>query len=153
MGGLMCRCGFQYHGVPETGGYWYTAEDQELLLRGFDGDVATAFSHARSVYACPNCAALAVENADGIRYQFFLPEVGPAHVFVDRSQTDALGGYGLDHPRSLKELNEQKILLTPGVAIVAHDDSGWSDICSVEPWVNQDDTLTDGRWVARYPPR
>lgn len=99
------------------------------MFHGLDGDVATAFSHARSVYACPNCAALAVEDADGIRYQYFLPELGPAHVFVDRSQTDALGGYGLDHPRSLKELNERKILLTPGVAIVAYDDSGWSDIC------------------------
>jgi hypothetical protein len=148
VGQLMCRCGYGYHGVPETGGYWYTAEDQELLFNRREADVTAAFGRARSIYACPNCGALAVSD-DGSRYRYFLPEPGPVRVFVDRSQTDALGGYDLGHPRSQQELTEQKIIRTPGLPIIVYDETGWWAACSVEAWVNPDDTLAGDRWVAR----
>lgn len=149
MGKWGCRCGYVYRGVPEAGGYWYTAEDQELLFSVAESDRNSAFGRARSIYACPNCAALSVEDDSG-RYQFFVPAPGWMKVFVDRSQVDALGGYGLDHPRTQRELSEQKAIVEPGLIIDAYDDSGWSETCSVETWVNADDTYADGRWVARW---
>lgn len=146
----MCRCGYVYHRVPESGGYWYAEEDQELLFEGSPESITTAFGHARSIYACPNCAALAVEDEGGV-YRHFVPESEPPRILVDRSEVDAFGGFGLDHPRSQQELMQQKIMLTGGLPIVAYDESGWSELCSVELWVNADETLAEGRWVARTP--
>jgi hypothetical protein len=134
--------------VPESGGYWYAEEDQELLFKGQSESISVAFAHARSIYACPNCAALAVEDEGGL-YRYFVPQPEPPRIFVDRSQVDALGGYGLDHPRSQQEVMEQKIILTPRLRVVVYDESGWSETCSIEPWVNPDDTVAQGRWVAR----
>jgi hypothetical protein len=135
--------------VPESGGYWYAEEDQELLFDGRDESITAAFSHARSIYACPNCSALAVED-DGGAYRYFMMQPEPPRIFADRSHVDALGGYGLDRPRSQQELREQKIILTPRLPIVAYDESGWSDICRIELWINADDSVVQDRWVARH---
>jgi hypothetical protein len=146
----MCRCGYTYHRVPESGGHCYEEEDQELLFEGRPESIGIAFTHARSIYACPNCAALAVEDDAGL-YRYFVPQSEPPRIFVDRSQVDTLGGVSLEHPRSRHELMQQKIMLTPGLRIVVYDESGWSDTRSVELWVNADETLAEGRWVARTP--
>lgn len=140
----------------ETGGRWCTAEDRELLYGalydGPDTHLAAVFARSRSIYACPNCAALAVEDDDG-RYRYFVPEPSHVRIFADRSHTDALGGYGLAHPCSLQDLSAQKVIPTPGLTIIAYDQTGWSATCSIEPWVNPDDTLDEDRWVARHPGR
>jgi hypothetical protein len=66
-------------------------------------------------------------------------------IFVDRSQVDALGGYRLNHPRSQRELTEQKVILTPGLRMMVYDESDWSQPCTIETWLNADGTLAPGR--------
>jgi hypothetical protein len=149
MGKWGSRCGYLYRGVPETGGSWYTAEDQELLFSEAESDRNSAFGRARSIYACPNCAALSVED-DGGAYQFFVPAPGWMKVFVGRSQVDAYGGYSLDRPRTRRELSEQNAIVEPGLIIDAYGDSGWSETCSVETWVNAEGSDAEGRWAARH---
>ena len=45
---------------------------------------------------------------------------------------DALGGFGLQSPRTRSETADQHLILEPALTIVAYDDTGWSATAHVE---------------------
>jgi len=50
------------------------------------------------VLRCPNCRAVIVEDEHGIH--FYVAATEPPRLYVDRSDRDALGGFGLQSSRS-----------------------------------------------------
>jgi hypothetical protein len=82
------------------------------------------------VLRCPNCRAVIVEDEDGIH--FFVAATEPPRLYVDRSDRDALGGFGLQSPRTRSETADQRVILEPALTIVAYDDTGCSAKAHVE---------------------
>jgi hypothetical protein len=89
------------------------------------------------VLRCPNCRAVIVEDEDGIH--LFVAAIEPPRLYVDRSDHDALGGFGLQSPRTRSETADQHLILEPALTIVAYDDAGCSAKAHVETWVDEDD--------------
>jgi hypothetical protein len=99
------------------------------------------------VLRCPNCEAVIVEDETGIH--FFVPVAEPPRLYVDRSDRDALDGFGLQSPRTRSEAADQHLILQPALRIVVYDDTGWSAAAHVEIWVDENDDLYPHRLVAR----
>lgn len=90
-----------------------------------------------------------METDNGVDYEFFARELLLPRLFADRSTTDFFGGFSLDSQRSEADIQRQRLLLGPGLEVTGYDDSGWEAYCSVETWVNDDQTFEVGRFVAR----
>lgn len=99
------------------------------------------------VLRCPNCRALALEDEDGLH--LFVAEAESPRLYVDRSDRDALGGFGLQSSRTRSEAADQHLILEPTLTIVAYDDTGWSAEAHVAIWVDDNDNLDHDRLVAR----
>jgi hypothetical protein len=91
--------------------------------------------------------AVIVEDEDGIH--IFVAATEPPRLYVDRSDRDALGGFGLQSPRTRSEAADQHLILEPALTIVVYDDSGWSAEAHVEGWVDENDDIDPQRMVAR----
>jgi hypothetical protein len=148
---LTCRCGYIFTRLPEAGGRLYSWADLEEMvdLAGRGLPYLEIWDRGVNLLRCPNCRTLSVETEDRVDYEFFVPQTELPRIYADRSVTDALGGYGLDSERSLADIQSQRLLLGPSLEVTAYDESGWEAYCSIEPWVNSDDSFDVNRFVAR----
>ena len=150
MAKISCLCGYIHARLPESGSVllpWAIFDALDIAAHGGE-TYPFEVDRWRDVSECPNCGRIALQDADGW-YSFFTPDNSVPRVYVDRSVRDALGGYGLEDPRTIRELAVEKVILNPATGITVYDDTDWTAECTIEPWVNEDDTLSDDRFVAR----
>jgi hypothetical protein len=62
---------------------------------------------------------------------------------------DALGGFGLQNPRTRCEAADQHLFLEPSLTVLMYDDTGWCAEAHVETWVDENDDLNPQRLAAR----
>ena len=76
------------------------------------------------------------------------PRGEPPRLYVDRSDRDALGGFGLQSPRTRSETADQHLILEPALTIVAYDDTGCSAfaaaLAAVQVWYLDNLTIRTG---------
>ncbi|MFI1093807.1 hypothetical protein [Streptomyces sp. NPDC020917] len=82
-----------------------------------------------SIWLCDNCGRLLRETEDGV-VASYVAETTPPRVWADFSDRDALGRVQLRHPRSVADINRQRLLLHPPLRLVLYGESG--DECAGE---------------------
>ena len=145
----MCRCGFLWTLKAETT-YGSHLLPNEVVFEEYGEAPPRLLEYAAQqsqVLRCPNCRTVIVEDEDGIH--LFVAATEPPRLYVDRSDRDALGGFGLQSPRTRSETADQHLILEPALTIVAYDDTGCSAKAHVETWVDENDNLDPHRFVAR----
>jgi hypothetical protein len=149
VGGFQCRCGFLWTLKAETtyGGHLLPNEVVFEEYGEAPSQLLEFAAQQSQVLRCPNCRAVVLEDETGIH--FFVAATEPPRLYVDRSDPDALGGFGLQSPRTRSEAADQHLILKPALTIMAYDDTGWSAGAHVESWVDENDNLDPDRLVAR----
>jgi hypothetical protein len=153
---LACRCGYVHNlsPIPDDGFQvlpdWAT--DKLLYTRETkpeDWEIPELRRSAlRRLYSCPNCEAVMWDRAGDGRFTTYLPDQRLIRIYADLTDRDALGGIRLGHPRTLADIQRQRLLLRPGVYVVAHD--GVDDVYAhLELAVDETGDLIADVWVAR----
>jgi hypothetical protein len=153
---LACRCGYVHNlsPIPDDGYQvlpdWAT---DKLLYTDETQPEDWEIDHLRQsalsrLYVCPNCEAIVWDRAGDGHFVTYLQAEGLIRVFVDLSDRDPLGGIRLCHPRTLADIQRQRLLLRSGVWIVVHDDVDEID-AHVEQELDDNDKAIVDAWVAR----
>lgn len=78
---------------------------------------------ADHLFRCDNCGRLVLEDTSTGRTAYYIAASEP-RIRVDPTDRDSLGRIRLRCERSLKDLEGEKVILSPGVRIVAYWDGG-----------------------------
>ena len=145
----MCRCGFLWTLKAETT-YGSHLLPNEVVFEEYGEAPPQLLEYAAQqsqVLRCPTAgrSSWRTRTASTCSWR---PQ-SPPRLYVDRSDRDALGGFGLQSPRTRSETADQHLILEPALTIVAYDDTGWSAKAHVETWVDENDNLDPHRFVAR----
>jgi hypothetical protein len=155
MPSLLCRCGYVHNLSPiPDDGYrvlpdWAT--DKLLYPLETTETWETEELHRTEVtrlYVCPNCEAIMWDRGGGGFSHTYLPSDDVIRVFADLDDRDPLGGVWLRHPRTLADIEAQRLLVHRGVCFVVHNDR--EEVLASMDWaVDETESEVPDAWVAR----
>jgi hypothetical protein len=151
---LPCRCGYVHNlsPIPDDGFQvlpdWATdrllyTQDTQPEKWEIDELRQTALSR---LYSCPNCEAVMWESAGDGYYKTYVRCERMIRIFADIDDRDAEGGILLRHPRTLADIERERLLLRHGSYVVVHDDRAEVYVFLEEP---EEGTAGDQPWVGR----
>jgi hypothetical protein len=152
---LPCRCGYVHNlsNIPDDGYRVLSAFALDRLLsmterQAEDWEVLDLLrTDVTSLYSCPNCEALLWERANDGYFMQYAPMTGYLRIFADLGDRDHLGNVWLRHPRTLADVQAQRVLLRPGVYVIVHDDHE-EIYARLEPAVDEAGGEIPDAWVA-----
>ncbi|MBO0868169.1 MAG: hypothetical protein J2P15_06350, partial [Micromonosporaceae bacterium] len=100
------------------------------------------------LYLCPNCEAIMWDRAGDGHFTTYTPTERFIRIYADLDDRDPLGGIRLRHPRTLADIQQQHLLLRPGMYLVVHNDR--EEIYAHLEWaLDEASHLIPNAWVAR----
>lgn len=126
MGALVCACGQVLDKGPNPAEAFQLVDAATMAVLTasahggcLDTDPIELLTGSPTVYLCGNCRRAVVEGVDAGRLRYFRQVPALARIWVDPTDRDALGRIRLRHERTLAEMEDNKLLLQPGVPLIA----------------------------------
>jgi hypothetical protein len=127
---LPCRCGYVHDRtpIPDDGFQvlpdWATDKllyTQETRPERWEVEELRQTALSR-LYLCPNCETIMWDRAGDGHFHMYQPNRRLIRIFADLDDRDPLGGVWLRHPRTVTDIQTQRLLARPGLWVVVHND-------------------------------
>jgi hypothetical protein len=129
---------------------WATSKLLYAATQLADWEITELHQTALSrLYACPNCEAIMWDRARDGTFLTYVPCERLIRIFADLSDRDPLDGIWLRHPRTLADIERERLILGSGDYVVLYDDAGDEVYACLEQTLDQAGNPIAGVWVAR----
>jgi hypothetical protein len=149
MGKFMCRCG-QPLGQAEPKVWEFLlvpADTVEIAVGTPNVNLVDLFGACERLHRCPNCGRLHWESGTG--FAVYVRNDDFPRIWADLADRDPLDGIRLRHPRSIADIEKQRVLTEPGTTVTLFDGTGGEIAGTIEFGVFEDGELDTSSRVVR----
>jgi hypothetical protein len=149
MGKFMCRCAQSLgQAEPDPWEFFLVPADAVEIAVGTPGvNLMDLFGACEKLHRCPNCGRLHWESKTG-RAVYVRNDDFP-RIWADLTDRDPLDGIRLRHPRTIADIERQRVLLEPTTRVTLFDGTGREITGTIEFGVLENGELDTSSRVVR----